>query len=75
MDNTNDEESLKKSHSKASNAKLTLLCILTAIAFAVLWVGLGLIGLADYKTLGIVLTAVGGAVSALGLVGFALFRR
>ena len=51
--------SLQKSHSKASNFKLTLICFLTILFFAILWVGLVLIK--QEKTFGIILTCAGGA--------------
>ncbi len=50
--------SLEKSHSKASNFKLTLICLLTIIFFAILWVGL--VELRVLDTFGLVLTIVGG---------------
>ena len=37
------KSSLQKSHSKASNAKLTLLCLLTAIASIGIWAGVAII--------------------------------
>ncbi|MCR5462846.1 MAG: hypothetical protein K6E87_07285 [bacterium] len=50
--------SLQKSHSKASNFKLTLICFLTILFFAVLWAGIVL--LKQEKTFAIVLTSIGG---------------
>lgn len=38
-----NKTSLAKSHSKASNAKLTFICFLAAVFFAALWIGLGLV--------------------------------
>ena len=35
--------SLQKSHSKASNFKLTLICLLTALFNALLWAGVAMI--------------------------------
>ena len=40
---------LQKSHSKVSNFKLTLICLILAIGFGALWVGIGLIN--DYEKL------------------------
>ena len=50
---------LEKSHSKVSNFKLTILCLLTIVFFAVLWYGL--ITLNMHRTTALVLTIVGGA--------------
>ena len=41
--------SLQKSHSKASNFKLTLICFLTILFFGALWCGLALLK-GDLKT-------------------------
>ncbi len=49
---------LEKSHSKVSNFKLTLICLLTIIFFAVLWVGL--VQLKCLETFGLTLTIIGG---------------
>lgn len=49
---------LQKSHSKVSNFKLTLICFLTSIFFAILWAGLVLLKVE--KTFGIVITCIGG---------------
>ena len=49
---------LQKSHSKVSNFKLTFICFLTILFFAILWVGLVL--LKQEKTLGVTITAIGG---------------
>ena len=58
--------SLEKSHSKASNAKLTLLCLLTAIASTGIWVGIAIIILlANYLVLGICVAAVSAVVSGV----------
>ena len=37
----NDSESLKRSHSKKSNAKLTLLCVMTVLFTSFFWILLG----------------------------------
>ena len=50
--------SLQKSHSKVSNLKLTFICFLTILFFAILWCGLVL--LKQEKTFGIILTCAGG---------------
>ena len=65
--------SLEKSHSKASNAKLTLICFLTILFFALLWVGLVLIKV--NKTFGIILTCAGGAGTVLCFMLLNAFSR
>ena len=50
---------LEKSHSKVSNFKLTILCLLTIVFFAVLWYGL--ISLKRLETTGLIITIIGGA--------------
>ena len=49
---------LEKSHSKVSNFKLTILCLLTIVFFAVLWYGL--ITLKMHENFALILTIVGG---------------
>ncbi len=71
----NDEESLARSHSKSSNALLTLLCFLTSLALALLWVGLALLGKEDTHTLGLLFTICGAIVTGLGIVGGVVFKR
>ena len=66
--------SLQKSHSKASNFKLTLICFLTILFFGALWCGLALIK-GDLKTFGILLTCAGGAGTLLCLVLLNAFSR
>lgn len=49
---------LEKSHSKASNAKLTMICLIQAIAFALAFAGCAI--LAGYnRTLGLTIAIVG----------------
>ena len=69
----NDNDSLKKSHSKLSNGKLTLLCLVTILASSALWVGLAM--LPDYQTLGLIITIISGVLLVLGLFGFNSFKR
>ena len=64
---------LQKSHSKASNFKLTLICFLTIIFFAILWAGLVLLKVE--KTFGIVLTAIGGIGTVLCFLLLNAFSR
>ena len=65
--------SLEKSHSKASNAKLTLICFLTILFFGVLWAGLVL--LKESKTFGIILTCAGGVGTVLCFMLLNAFSR
>ena len=65
--------SLEKSHSKASNAKLTLICFLTILFFGILWVGLVL--LKESKTFGIILTCAGGVGTILCFMLLNAFSR
>lgn len=65
--------SLQKSHSKVSNVKLTLICLLLAIAFPVCVLGIAMIK--DYKTLGIILAAAGGVFTLFGLILINAFKR
>ena len=64
---------LQKSHSKVSNFKLTLLCILTIFFFAVLWCGL--IQLKIFETYGLVITIIGAVGTFLCLVLLNAFSR
>lgn len=65
--------SLEKSHSKASNAKLTLICFLTVLFFGILWAGLVL--LKQEKTFGIILTCAGGIGTILCYLLLNAFSR
>ena len=65
--------SLEKSHSKASNAKLTLICFLTVLFFGILWAGLVL--LKQEKTFGIILTCAGGIGTILCFLLLNAFSR
>ena len=65
--------SLEKSHSKASNAKLTLICFLTILFFGILWAGLVL--LKESKTFGIILTCAGGVGTVLCFMLLNAFSR
>ncbi len=47
----NDSESLKKSHSKKSNAKLTFLCVMTVIFTSVFWIILGYFAKEGFSTI------------------------
>jgi ABC-type multidrug transport system permease subunit len=68
--------SLEKSHSKASNAKLTLLCLLTAIASTGIWVGIAIIILlANYLVLGICVAAISAVVTFLLIQLLGKFAR
>ena len=70
-----EDESLARSHSKTSNALLTILCFLTAMGFAVLFFGLGLYGMESTENIGLILAIAGGVVTGLGILGGLLFKR
>lgn len=61
---------LEKSHSKASNFKLTIICALLAISLSAIWVGLILID--KNKPLGI---SVSSASAVVALLSFFLIGR
>ena len=65
--------SLEKSHSKASNAKLTLICFLTILFFGILWAGLVLLKVE--KTFGLILTIAGGVGTVLCYLLLNAFSR
>ncbi len=44
-----EKTDLEKSHSKASNFKLTMIAFLGAIGFAAVWIGVGLILRGNYN--------------------------
>lgn len=72
----NENESLKKSHSKSSNAKLTLLCFITILAFSILWIGIALLLKEDIPTaISLPITIGSGLVTILGLICFSKFKR
>ncbi|MCR5307650.1 MAG: hypothetical protein K6E24_01460 [bacterium] len=66
--------SLEKSHSKASNFKLTFICFLTILFFGILWCGIVLLK-GDQKTFGLVLTIAGGAGTVLCYLMLNAFSR
>ena len=68
--------SIEKSHSKWSNAKLTMLCLLSVLCFAVFFVGLGLIGLKSVQTIvGVLVAIVGCLASAICIMLLKNFKR
>lgn len=76
MNNQNNNTSLKKSHSKVSNFKLTLLSLITIIAFSALWIGIALLKYEGFPfSIALILTIAGGVLSLLGLIGFNAFKR
>ncbi|MCR5113229.1 MAG: hypothetical protein K6A63_04765 [Acholeplasmatales bacterium] len=66
--------SLERSHSKASNFKLTMICFILALGIAAVWGGLALVN-TDYQTLGIIVAACGGAVALLFFILIGKFTR
>lgn len=67
--------SLEKSHSKASNAKLTFFCLLASIAVSALWVGIAGIGTEAYRIFGIILASVGAVLTLCSLFLIGKFTR
>lgn len=65
--------SLEKSHSKASNFKLTLMCLLASISFVLLFFGLSLLN--KNKTIGIVVAACGAVLFILSFIMISKFTR
>lgn len=65
---------IEKSHSKSSNAALTLVCLLTAIGFAGLFAFLGLKEQLT-QTLFLIGLIGSGVILGLGVVLLFLFRR
>ncbi len=71
-----EKTAIEKSHSKSSNAKLTLLCIVTILAFSALWVGLAFLQHPTFPLpIAWIITIAGGVVTVLGLLGFNVFKR
>ena len=66
--------SLEKSHSKASNFKLTMICFILAIGISAIWAGLALVD-TDYQTLGIIVASVGGVIALLFFILIGKFAR
>ena len=66
--------SLEKSHSKASNFKLTMICFILALSVAAVWAGLSLVN-TEYQTLGIIISSVGGATALLFFILIGKFTR
>ena len=71
-----EEESLRRSHSGFSNFKLTLVCLLCAIALPVFVASLGTVGTGLIPTPAAVIAAVvSGAAAALSLFLISRFKR
>ena len=69
-----EAESLARSHSVASNAKLTFLVLLAAIFFAAFFVALGFYAVRE-DTLFLVLSMGSGVIALIGLFLINRFRR
>ncbi len=67
--------SLEKSHSKASNFKLTMICFCLTLAISALWVGLSMTLNLENKTLGIILLSLGGVGTLLSMFLIGRFTR
>ncbi len=64
---------LERSHSKSSNAKLTLICFFLSFAVIILWIGLALIK--SEKNLGIIISAIGLVFTIFNLLLVSKFTR
>ncbi len=70
------KSSLERSHSKASNFKLTLLCLLTALVSTGIWAGVAIIFfLKDFLVLGIVVASVAAVLTFLCIQLLGKFAR
>ncbi len=67
-------DSLKKSHSVWSNTKLTFLCLITALALAVLVIGVAML-VKGYEIFPLIMVIGGGVLTALCLALFVIFKR
>lgn len=65
---------LERSHSVWSNTKLTCICLLTALFFVCFFLALGLKNQLDF-TLWLVMVALSGVLTLLGLIMFNGFKR
>ncbi|MBP5357413.1 MAG: hypothetical protein J6Y68_04635 [Clostridia bacterium] len=70
----NEQDSLKKSHSKLSNAKLSLLCLLASVMLAVLVIGLGLL-VKGFEVFPLIMVIVGGVMTVGCIFLFFSFKR
>lgn len=71
----NDKSSLAKSHSKVSNFKLTLVCIIAAISFALIFIGFTLYFSLDKNIIYLIIGIIGCVFSALTALLFLFFKR
>ena len=70
------KSSLERSHSKASNFKLTLLCLLTALVSTSIWAGVAIIYFIEAMlVLGIIITAVSAVLTFLCIQLLGKFAR
>ena len=74
--NRNDKDSLARSHSKSSNAKLTMLCLFSSIALAgaVLFIGATIAEFLD-PMIAYIGAGVCAAIVVLCLLMFSRFKR
>lgn len=71
-----EEESLKRSHSKFSNFKLTLVCLLCAFSVSLFMAALGTLGTTVFSSAVTVIgLVVGGVLTALSLLLISRFKR
>ena len=70
----NEKTSLERSHSAASNFKLTLLCLILTLGVSAIWAGAVLL-LASYTYAGAVLAAAGIVAAFVSFLGVSHFTR
>ena len=71
----NEKESLERSHSKASNFKLTLVCLIALLSFAMLFISLALYLAFDKGMVYLVMTIISAVLTVLSFISFYLFKR
>ena len=70
----NKKSSLERSHSKTSNFKLTLLCILLSLGLSAIWAGTALL-LAGFTYFGATAAAAGLVMGVLSFLAVGHFTR
>ena len=70
----NDSESLKRSHSKSSNFKLTMLCLLSSLALTVSISSLALMN-HFYKNILLIVSIASAVVFVITVTWFSSFKR
>lgn len=71
----NEKKSLSRSHSKWSNFKLTLVCILALLSFACFFVCLSLYFAFDKQSIYLIASLVSLGLTLFSFIGFFFFKR